>query len=559
MKELIRSALADAIARAHSQEKLRSPDASILVEAPKDPTHGDAASNVALTLAKREGKPPRAIAEIIRDTIHNDLPPGIHEVSVAGPGFINFRMAPEYWHGELRRAAVQGSAFVRPTIGDGRRVQVEFLSANPTGPLTVGHGRNAVIGDAIARLLEASGYKVTREYYFNDGGRQMKLLGESVRVRYLQELGREAKLPEDGYQGQYIREIAQDLRSRHGDSLTETRDREFFCAAAVEAIFAEIKATCARLKVSFGHYTNERELMDDGRVDQVLRELADRGLLADKDGAVWLRGEPLGLPKDVVLVRSGETREPTYRTPDIAYHIAKLKAGYSQIIDVFGADHIAEHQQVVAAVRALGHDTASIRAIIYQFVTLTQAGEKVKMSTRKATYVTLDELIEEVGVDVVRFFFLFRKHDSHLDFDLDLAKRQAPENPVFYVQYAHARLASVFREAEARGLELPSDWLTNPVVTNLALLGAEEIELAKKAVGITEVIANALTALEPHRVPFYLLELAGEFHRYYNQPANRIISDDQGLSLARLYLARVLKDALAGGLELLGVSAPDRM
>jgi arginyl-tRNA synthetase len=559
MKELIRSALTDAITRAHTAGRLRSPDAAIIVEAPKDPAHGDAASNVALTLAKREGKPPRAIAELIRDTIQDELPAGIQEVTVAGPGFINFRMAPSYWYDELRRAAAKGPEFVRPDIGDGRRVQVEFLSANPTGPLTVGHGRNAVLGDAIARLLEASGHTVTREYYFNDGGRQMKLLGESVRVRYLQELGRAAELPEDGYQGEYIRAIAQELRTRHGDEIASTRDRDFFCAAAVEAIFAEINATCARLKVRFDHFTNERELMNDGRVDQVLAELAQRGLLADKDGAIWLRGEPLGLPKDVVLVRSGETREPTYRTPDIAYHIAKLKAGYHQIIDVFGADHIAEHQQVIAAVRALGHHTASIRAIIYQFVTLTRAGEKIKMSTRKATYVTLDELIEEVGVDVARFFFLFRKHDSHLDFDLDLAKRQAPENPVFYVQYAHARLASVFREAPARGLELAENWLTDSAVVNLGRLGPEEIELAKKAVGITQVVTDAVTTLEPHRVPFYLLELAGEFHRYYNKPSNRIISDDRELSMARLYLTRVLKDAIGGGLDLLGVSAPDRM
>jgi arginyl-tRNA synthetase len=394
MKDFISSILKAAIARAHAEGKLASADAIIVVEAPKDAAHGDAASNVALTMAKREGKPPRAIAEIIRAAIEAERPSEIQEVSVAGPGFINFRMASEYWHAELRRAAVRGPEFVQPAIGNGRRVQVEFLSANPTGPLTVGHGRNAVLGDAIARLLEASGHEVTREYYFNDGGRQMKLLGESVRARYLQEIGREAALPEDGYEGEYIRTIAQGLREKYSGDLAETRDREFFCAAAVEAIFAEIRQTCERLKVNFDHYANERELMDDGRVDAVLAELDKRGLVTEKEGALWLRGEPLGLPKDVVLVRSGETREPTYRTPDIAYHIAKLKAGYDLVVDVFGADHIAEHQQVIAAVKALGYDTASIRAIIYQFVTLTRGGEKVKMSTRKATYITLDELID---------------------------------------------------------------------------------------------------------------------------------------------------------------------
>ena len=560
MKDLITSLLTAAIARAHNSGKLAAAAATVAIEAPKDPAHGDAASNVALTMARAEGKPPRAIAAIIVE--HFERPPEILEVSIAGPGFINFRMAATYWHRELRQAAAQGTAFVRPQIGNGRTVQVEFLSANPTGPLTVGHGRNAVLGDTLARLFEATGYRVTREYYFNDGGRQMKLLGESVRVRYLQELGREATLPEDGYQGEYIREIARKLIEQHREALADTTDLEIFRNAAVDAIMAEIRTTCGALGVTFDNFTNERDLMEPrapetiSRVDAVLGELRARGLIAEYDGAVWLRGEPLGLPKDAVLVRSGPDREPTYRTPDIAYHIDKLKRGFDLIIDVFGADHIAEHQQVIAAVKALGHEVAPIRAIIYQFVTLTRGGEKLKMSTRKATYVTLDELVDEVGKDVVRFFFLFRKHDSHLDFDLDLAKRQAPENPVFYVQYAHARLASVFREADKAGLALPAI----APAADLTLLSAEEIELAKRAVGFAEVVAAAVDTLEPHRIPFYLLELAGEFHRYYNKAANRIINpDDPQLSHARLFLARVLRDAIAGGLELLGVSAPARM
>ena len=568
MKELVTSILSAAIERAHAAGKLASATAMVTTEAPKDPAHGDAASNVALTMARAEGKAPRAIAGIIVD--HLERPPEIQEVSIAGPGCSNFRMAAAYWHGELRRAAAQGKGFVRPQIGDGRKVQVEYLSANPTGPLTVGHGRNAVLGDTLARLFDATGYRVTREYYFNDGGRQMKLLGESVRVRYLQELGREATLPEDGYQGEYIRDIARKLIETHRDGLAATTDLEVFRRAAVDAIMSEIKKTCDTLSVTFDQFTNERDLMEPqvaepiSRVDTVLDELRKRGLVADYDGATWLRGEPLGLPKDAVLVRSGPDREPTYRTPDIAYHIDKLKRGFDLVIDVFGADHIAEHQQVIAAVKALGYDVNPIRAIIYQFVTLTRAGEKVKMSTRKATYVTLDELVEEVGKDVVRFFFLFRKHDSHLDFDLDLAKRQAPENPVFYVQYAHARLASVFREADKVGLALPEAsvkaglefsqeenedadkvGLALPEASqsvDLALLSAEEIELAKRAVGIAEVVAGTVEALEPHRIPFYLLELAGEFHRYYNKPANRIINPDNlRVSQARLFLAAVLR------------------
>ena len=558
MNELIVSTLTAALARAHAAGELKSPAAAVAIEAPKDPAHGDAASNLALVLARAEGKPPRAIAEII--TRHIQLPPAIVEVTVAGPGFINFRMAAAYWHGELRGAAARGAAFMRPQIGHGRRVQVEFLSANPTGPLTVGHGRNAVLGDTLARLFEATGFAVTREYYFNDGGRQMKLLGESVRVRYLNELGRAAELPEDGYQGEYIRDIARKLAEQHGAALAERTDLAIFIQAAVSEIFAGINQTCATLAIKFDVFTNELDLMRprDGeavsRVDAVMAALRERALVTTRDGAEWLVGEKLGLPKDQVLIRS--TGEPTYRTPDIAYHVDKLARGFDLIVDVFGADHIAEHVGVIAAVKALGHDTAPIRAIIYQFVTLTRAGEKVKMSTRKATYVTLDELIEEVGRDVVRFFFLFRKHDSHLDFDLDLAKRQAPENPVFYVQYAHARLASIFREAAKAGIALAADG----AAIDLARLGAEELELAKRAVALPAVVAGAVEALEPHRIPFALLELAGEFHRYYNKPANRIINpDDPALSVARLFLMGVLRNALAGAMDLLGVSAPDRM
>ena len=558
MKELIVSILRDAIERARAAGQLSAGIPSIGIEAPRDSAHGDVASNVALTLAKPERKPPRAIAEIIKSQVA--MPPEVSEVSVAGPGFINFKMSPAYWHSEMRRAAGAGRAFWKPRAwelrpGAGKKVQVEFLSANPTGPVTVGHGRNAVLGDTIARLYEAAGFDVTREYYFNDGGRQMKLLGESVRARYLQAHGIDAPLPEDGYQGEYILDIARALKASRGAALVSVTGLDEFREAAVKAIFADINQTCTRLGIRFDVYTNELDLFGSGKVDAVLKALHDGDLTVEKDGAIWLRGEPLGLPKDAVLVRSGPDRQPTYRTPDIAYHIEKLKRGFDLIVDVFGADHIAEHQQVIAAVKALGYDTTPISAIIYQFVTLTRGGEKVKMSTRKATYVTLDELIDEVGADVVRFFFLFRKSDSQLDFDLELAKKQAPENPVFYVQYAHARLASIFREGAAKGLMLPAE----VSAVDLNLLGAEELDLAKRAVGLPEVMSAAAEALEPHRIPFYLLELAGEFHRYYNKPASRIIGPDRELSLARMFMAGILKDAIAGGLELLGVSAPERM
>lgn len=580
MKEKIVPILRDAIDKARAAGKLTSEVPSIGIEAPRDSAHGDVASNVALTIAKAEHRPPTANAEIITSYITKTE--DVSDVFIAGPGFINFKMSSTYWHSEMRRATSDGRAFWKPRAwelrpGAGRKVQVEFLSANPTGPLTVGHGRNAVLGDTIARLYEAAGFDVTREYYFNDGGRQMKLLGESVRVRYLQEHGIAATMPEDGYQGEYIVEIARALKLKFGDRLVSVTDLENFRLEAINNIFADIKKTCTRLGIRFNKFTNELDLFQDGRVKATLKALHDRDLTVEKDGAIWLRGEPLGLPKDVVLVRSGPDRQPTYRTPDIAYHIEKLERGFDLIVDVFGADHIAEHQEVIAAVKALGYDVTPVRAIIYQFVTLTRGGEKVKMSTRKATYVTLDQLIDEVrpvgevrpvdedprvdelidkvGADVVRFFFLFRKSDSQLDFDLELAKKQAPENPVFYVQYAHARLASIFREGAAQGLVLPAD----QSAIDLNLLGAEELDLAKRAVGLPEVMSAAAEALEPHRIPFYLLELAGEFHRYYNKPANRIIGPDRELSWARMFMAGILKDAIAGGLELLGVSAPERM
>ena len=559
MKELIVSILRDAIERARAAGQLTAGIPSIGIEAPRDSAHGDVASNVALTLAKAERKPPRAIAEIIKS--HVAMPTEVSEVSVAGPGFINFKMSPAYWHSEMRRAASAGRAFWKPRPWDlrpgaGKKVQVEFLSANPTGPVTVGHGRNAVLGDTIARLYEAAGFDVTREYYFNDGGRQMKLLGESVRARYLQEHGIDATLPEDGYQGEYIRDIARALKAERGDALVSVTELDDVSARRPSKPSSPTSTRPARAWgfASTSIPTNSISSTPDRLTPSSTRcaSAASRSKRTAPSGCAPSRWD---FPRTRCWCAPAPTAQPTYRTPDIAYHIEKLKRGFDLIVDVFGADHIAEHQQVIAAVKALGYDITPISAIIYQFVTLTRGGEKVKMSTRKATYVTLDELIDEVGADVVRFFFLFRKSDSQLDFDLELAKKQAPENPVFYVQYAHARLASIFREGAAKGLMLPAD----PSAVDLNLLGAEELDLAKRAVGLPEVMSAAAEALEPHRIPFYLLELAGEFHRYYNKPANRIIGPDRELSLARMFMAGILKDAIAGGLELLGVSAPERM
>ena len=516
------------------------------IETPADPRFGDLACNVAMVVARELGRPPRAIAELILARLQD--PAGwLAGAEVAGPGFINFRFTLAFWQMILREALTAGESYGSSTAGAGRRVQVEFVSANPTGPLTVGHGRNAVLGDTLARLLERAGWRVEREYYFNNAGRQMMLLGESVRARYLALIGRSTVFPEEGYQGEYIRDIARGLVEQHGEALADA-DGGVFRKVAERSILAAIRATQDRLGITFDHYFNENSLYESGTLDRALGTLEQHGLVARRDGAVWLRGEAVGLEQDRVLVKS--SGEPAYRLPDIAYHEDKLGRGYDVIIDVLGADHIAEHGEVLAALRGLGHDTARIRAVIYQFVTLTRNGEQVKMSTRRAEYVTLDELLDEVGVDAARFFFLTRKADSHLEFDLELAKQQSTDNPVFYVQYAHARIASVLRQAAEAGIQPESD-------PDLGPLGDAELEPLRLVAAYPDVVDAAARDLEPHRIVFHALDLAGAFHRYYN--THRILSDDPALTQARLAVVRSVQQVLRSALHLAGVQAPERM
>lgn len=521
------------------------------LEVPKDRSHGDLASNVAMTMAKAERKAPRAIAEAL--VAHLDDPDAlISSAEIAGPGFLNFRLSPRFWHTELVDLAASADLRV-PSFGAGRRVQVEFVSANPTGPLTVGHGRNAVLGDTVARLLSGTGHEVEREYYFNNAGRQMKVLGESVRARYLEEIGRAGDFPEDGYQGEYIREIARGLVEAHGDGLAD-HEGTAFRDAAEKAIFEEIRNTQDRLGIEFDHYFNEDTLYSSGAIDQVLEALEAKGLVEKREGAVWLKGEQVGLDKDRVLVKS--SGEPAYRLPDIAYHQNKLGRGFDEVVDVLGADHIEENREVRAGLRALGLDAARVRPVIYQFVTLTRNGEQVKMSTRRAEFVTLDDLVDEVGVDAVRFFFLSRKSDSHLEFDLELARKRSTDNPVYYVQYAHARISNLFAEAERQGVTVPKGV---PAVDGLAALEADDdFELISQACAYADVVGLAARELEPHRVVFYLQDLAASLHRFYNK--NRILGDEApGRVQARLALLGMVQRVLAAGLGLLGVSAPERM
>jgi arginyl-tRNA synthetase len=547
MKKRLETLLQHALETAQKGGALKSKSLPpLLFEVPRDSAFGDLASPVALGMAREERAAPRAIAERIVQHIA-DRDGILKSVEVAGPGYINFHFSQRFWIESL--LDIERKTDGPSPFGKGRRVLVEFVSANPTGPLTVGHGRNAVLGDAIARLLEATGHEVEREYYFNNAGRQMQMLGQSVKARYCEQIGAPAEFPEGGYQGEYIVAIAADLAAKHGDALRNAPAEGPFKAAAEQAIFAEIKRTLERMGIGFDSYFNEDSLYTGGHIEKILAELRGRDLAVDHEGAVWLRGEPLGLEKDRVLMKS--TGEPAYRLPDIAYHKLKLERGFDMIIDVLGADHIAEHQEVRAALRGLGRDVESIKAIIYQFVTLTRGGVQVKMSTRRAEYITVDELLDEVGRDVARFFFLTRKADSHLEFDLDLAKKQSADNPVFYVQYAHARVCSLERQTGTAGIRAAAaadlETLTEP----------EELAVVKLLAQYGDIVEDAAAALEPHRVVFYLIDLASEFHRFYNR--HRILIDDERRSAARLFLARALRSVVQRGLDLVGVSAPETM
>ncbi|MEK9136485.1 MAG: arginine--tRNA ligase, partial [Bacteroidota bacterium] len=379
-----------------------------------------------------------------------DIDPAlINRPEVAGPGFINFRFTDAFYHHQLRQLLTRHETFGRSTIGKGKKTLVEFVSANPTGPLTVGHGRNAVFGDTVANLLEWTGHNVEREYYFNNAGRQMRMLGDSVRLRYLELVGQSVSFPDDYYQGDYIKDIARHLHEEFGNSLLDEPAEGRFKEQAEREIFDDIKRTLKSLGIEFQSFYNENSLYETGKIKQVIEDFRAKGLVYEKDGALWLRTEELGGDKDKVIVKS--SGEPTYRLPDIAYHVEKFRRGYELMVDIFGSDHVATYPDVLAGLKALGYADDKVKVLIHQFVTIVQDGEIVKMSTRKANYITLDELIAEVGADVVRYFFLMRSITSHLNFDLNLAKQQSDENPVYYLQYAHARIASILRNAEKEG------------------------------------------------------------------------------------------------------------
>ena len=522
----------------------------IQLESPKVAEHGDVSTNIAMLLAKPLRQNPRAIAQQLLDAMPLD-PQVLEAIEIAGPGFINFRFAKEYVYQQLRAIIEEGSDFGKTASRKGQRIQIEFVSANPTGPLTVGHGRNAVLGDTIARLLEWTGASVDREYYFNDAGRQMRVLGQSVHARYQQLLGQSIELPEGGYEGAYIIDIAQGIVDQYGIEW-EGKDWEAFKKVAQEAIFTDISQTLERMNIHMDSFFNEFDLYENGDIEKVLAALKEKGLVYEADGATWFKTTEFGKEKDTVLVKS--TGEPTYRLPDIAYHANKLDRGYDECVDVFGADHIATYPDVLSALQALGYDEQRIRVIVYQFVTLVKDGQPFKMSTRKANFVTLDELMDEVGSDVTRFFFLMRSPNTHLEFDIGQAKEAGEKNPVFYLQYAHARIHSILRKAEEEYGAPPE----SPTLEQLKpLVHPSELTLMKTLFKLPKAIAGAADANEPHRLINYLNDVATDFTSFYHDC--RIMGVEQECAQARVLLARQTARVLSNGLGILGIHAPEQM
>ncbi len=521
---------------------------SFTFEKPKQKQFGDLSTNVAMQMAAILKANPRQIATEIKSTISKDNI-YVDKIEIAGPGFLNFFISTNSYFEQLSDILVKQEKYGHSKKGKNIKTQVEFISANPTGPLTIGHGRQAVLGDTIARLYETLGYNVIREYYFNDAGRQMRILGDSVRLRYLQQLGEEVDFPKDYYQGNYISDIAKQLKDEYGDSLKNETDLKLYTAKAEEEVFNDIKNTIARLKFKMDVFYNEKSLYDEGKIEQVVSALREKGLVAERDGAVWFLTSKLGKDQDRVIIKS--SGEPTYRLPDMAYHVEKIKRGFDLVIDIFGADHIDTYPDVLLALKSLGYDESIVVVLIHQFVTLLEGSEKVKMSTRKANFVTLDELMDEVGEDVTRFFFLMRHMNSHLNFDLTLAKTQSDENPVFYIQYAHARICSIIRFGQEKDVTFMDAPELNLLKTE------EELDLIKHLIDFPSTIEFSAVNFEPHRLVHFLIESATLFHKFYT--VCRVITDDAKLTQARLALCEATKIVIYNGCQILGISAPEKM
>jgi arginyl-tRNA synthetase len=550
IEERLSALVREALVSAAGQLGLEGEPPLVEVATPKQRSHGDFSTNVALVVASRVGRQPREVAEVIVRHLRAD--PVVRSVSVAGPGFINFEVANDWLFQSLRDAVTLGASFGRAEPS-GRMVQVEFVSANPTGPLHIGHARNAALGDAVASLLVAAGWDVQREFYFNDAGGQMDRFGASVEARYLQALGREAQVPADGYHGDYITDLATELVDRFGDALADlppTVRLERIRDAAAERVLGWIRATLERFGVRFDSYVSESDLAARGEIDLAIARLRSAGYVYDAEGAVWFRSTAFGDDKDRPLVRSTGTH--TYFAADCAYLIDKFRRGFDHLLYVLGADHHGDVARLQGAAEALGYDPLRVEILIYQFVSFLRGGEPMQMSKRAGTFLTLDELIDEVGTDAARFTLLSHSNDSPMNFDIEVVKRQSMENPVYYVQYGHARIASILRNASERGQPGRLE------DSDLSLLSSEpELELLRRIAELPNRIAEAAELRAPHRLTHDAQELAAQFHRFYTEC--RVLSDDDALTRARLCLCVGTKVAIANVLGLLGVSAPEFM
>ncbi|NTU52539.1 MAG: arginine--tRNA ligase [Chlorobiaceae bacterium] len=531
-------------------------DKEIQIEKPTDKKFGDFSTNIAFLVAKEAKRNPRELAGQLIENLR--FPAGtVVKTEVAGPGFINFHLDPAFIMLSAQAVLEVGEAFGSYDSGTGQKAIVEYVSANPTGPLTIGRGRGGVLGDCLANLLETQGYTVTREYYFNDAGRQMQILAESVRYRYLQRCGLEVTFPDTHYQGDYIADIAETLFIEHGNDLASREDLSLFKETAERVIFSSIRKTLERLSISHDSFFNEHTLYQapEGEVSpnqKVIDALDEQSFIDRYDNATWFLTTKLGQEKDKVLIKS--SGDPSYRLPDIAYHVTKFKRGFDLMVNVFGADHIDEYPDVQEALKILGYDTTKIRVAINQFVTTTVGGQTVKMSTRKGNADLLDDLIDEVGADATRLFFIMRSKDSHLNFDVELAKKQSKDNPVFYLHYAHARICSLvrmasqeigFNESAATGEGLP------------LLTSEPEIDLASSLLDYPDVIQSCLRFLEPQKMVEYLHTVAERYHKFYQECP--ILKADPEIRAARLELSLCVRQVLRNGFTILGISAPESM
>lgn len=540
-------------------EALRSFDSSwehveFVVEPTREKKHGDFATNVAFLLARIAKRPPREVAQDLRGVLQ-ELLSGMARVEVAGGGFINFILEDGFLLKLLARVLEEDERFGEIDLGKGKRIQVEFVSVNPTGPLHVGHGKCAAFGDALARILKKAGFQVEKEYYINDAGKQIELLGASLEARFRQLLGEEADIPEGGYRGEYLVDIARELFKERGAALLHLPEEErarVFREYAVGKILENIRRDLDDFRVSFDVWFSERSLYENGEVEYVLSLLRERGYTYEKDGALWLRTTLWGDDKDRVLVR--ENGAPTYFASDIAYHWNKWKRGFERVIDIWGADHHGYIPRMYAAMRALGLPEDFLEVFIVQFVTLLRGGQPERMSTRQGEFVPLRSLIDEVGVDVARYYFLMRDPEAHLEFDVEEAKRQSMDNPVYYVQYAHARIVSVFREARKRGVE----WAPSAEALCHGFENEEERDIARAIVYFPEVVKQSALLRQPYLLCNYLHDLAGTFHAFYN--LHRILDEENTPRTAfRLTLCRLTQIVLRNALELLGISVPESM